>query len=179
MKIEVLKSLTKEEFENLGHDGYESNQIYNLTLDTNDNSILFKLKLENLKENYVKDFGTTSNDIDTYNDLILEGNSFGVYTNGLVGLAICEKHDWNNSLYISNFIVSQKERQKGIGKCLMEKIIKHSKNKKIRLIELETQNTNVPAIKFYQKQGFKITGLKSNLYDNEGIEKAIYMTFEM
>ncbi len=104
----------------MGHDGYESNQIFKLTLDTNDNSILFKL--ENLKKHYVKDFVTTSKDIDTYNDLILEGNSFGVYTNGLVGLAICEKHDWNNSLFISNFIVSQKERQKGIRKCLMEKM---------------------------------------------------------
>lgn len=132
-----------------------------------------------MKENYVKDFETTSNDIDTYNDLMIEGNSFGAYTNELVGFAICEEHDWNNSLYISNFIVSQKERRKGIGKHLLEKIIEHAKNKKIRLIELETQNTNVPAIKFYQKQGFKITGLKSNLYDNEGIEKAIYMTFEM
>lgn len=127
----------------------------------------------------MKDFETTSNDIDTYNDLMIEGNSFGAYTNELVGFAICEEHDWNNSLYISNFIVSQKERRKGIGKHLLEKIIEHAKNKKIRLIELETQNTNVPAIKFYQKQGFKITGLKSNLYDNEGIEKAIYMTFEM
>lgn len=179
MKIEVLKSLTKEEFENLGHDGYESSQIYKLTLDSNDYSIIFKLKLENLKENYVKDFGTTSNDIDIYNDLMIDGYSFGAYTNELVGFAICEVHDWNNSLYISNFIVSQKERQKGIGKQLMEKIIENAKNKKIRLIELETQNTNVPAIKFYQKQGFKITGIKSNLYDNEVIEKAIFMTFEI
>jgi len=180
MKIEVLNSLTKRQFENLGHDGYESDQIYDLMLDTDENSTLFKLTLRSLKKKYVKYFRTTSEDIEIYNKYILEGNSFGAYyDNELVGFAICEEHKWNNSLYLSSLLVSQKERQKGIGKLLIEKIIEHAKTKKFRLIELETQNTNVPAIKFYQKQGFKITGLKSNLYNDEVMEKAIYMTFEI
>ena len=108
-----------------------------------------------------------------------QGNSFGVYGNELLGFAICEEQEWNNSFYISNIIVSQNERQKGIGKLLIQKIIEQAKNKKIRLISLETQNTNVPAIKFYHKLGFKITGLMSNLYDDENIEKAIYMSYEI
>lgn len=179
MKIEILNSLIIEQFENLGYDGYESDQIYNLTLNSDENSFLFKLALENLKEKYVKDYETTSEDIDEYNNIVLEGNSLGAYNNELVGVAICEEHKWNNSLYLSNLIVSQKDRQKGIGKLLIQNIIEHAKNRNFRLIELETQNTNVPAIKFYQKQGFKITGLKTNLYNKDGIEKAIYMTFEI
>lgn len=179
MKIEILNSLSIEQFENLGYDGYESDQIYNLTLNTDKNSFLFKLTLENLKEKYVKDYETTSEDIDEYNNIVLEGNSFGAYDKGLVGLAICKEHKWNNSLYFSNLLVSGKKRQKGIGKLLIQTIIEHAKNKNIRLIELETQNTNVPAITFYQKQGFKITGLKTNLYNKDVIEKAIYMTFEI
>lgn len=179
MTIEVLNGLTKEQYENLGHDGYESNQFYDLMLERDKDSTLFKLIRTGLKKKYVKCFRTTFEDIEVYNKYILEGNSFGAYDKGLVGLAICKEHKWNNSLYLSNLLVSGKKRQKGIGKLLIQNIIEHAKNKNIRLIELETQNTNVPAITFYQKQGFKITGLKTNLYNKDVIEKAIYMTFEI
>jgi ribosomal protein S18 acetylase RimI-like enzyme len=76
-------------------------------------------------------------------------------------------------------LVSEKYRQKGIGKLLIEKVIAHAQHKNFRLIELETQNTNVPAIKFYQNQGFKITGLNMKLYNEEKNEMALYMTYDI
>src|SRR5207302_341896 len=79
-------------------------------------------------------------------------------------------------LWIENIQVSEKFRGKSIGSLLINKLIEYAKHKKYRHIELETQNTNVPAIHFYIKQGFGITGFNLTLYNYEdNKEVAIYM----
>jgi ribosomal protein S18 acetylase RimI-like enzyme len=44
---------------------------------------------------------------------------------------------------------------------------------------LETQNTNVPAILFYRRQGFEIDGLQFSQYDGEPGEQAVFMTDQL
>jgi ribosomal protein S18 acetylase RimI-like enzyme len=39
-----------------------------------------------------------------------------------------------------------------------------------RAIGLETQNTNVPAIKFYKKCGFELEGIDMSYYTNHDLE---------
>ncbi len=180
MKIEVLKNLIENEFSTWGHNGYESQQIFTAQIINEQESISFTLSLQSLEEPYLKHWETKSADIDTFNEIIKTAHSFGVYEdNELIGMIICEERTWNNSLYIENILVSEKYRRKGIGKLLIEKAIADANQKKFRLIELETQNTNVPAIKFYQSQGFKITGLNTKLYNNENNEIALYMTYDI
>jgi len=47
-----------------------------------------------------------------------------------------------------------------------------------RVLVLETQNTNVPAIRFYRKAGFEVEGIDLSYYSNTDItdgEIAIFM----
>ena len=53
-------------------------------------------------------------------------------------------------------------QNKGIGSKIIEKIIEIAKNRKCKRIWLVTTNSNINAIKFYQKRGFHI----SNIYIN-------------
>jgi len=180
MKIEIIKTLTENEFSTWGHNGYESHQIFIINVINQHESISFSLSLKSLEEPYLKHWEIKSEDIDTFNEIIKAAHSFGVYEdNRLIGMVICDERTWNNSLHIESILVSEKYRQKGIGKLLIEKVIAHAQHKDFRLIELETQNTNVPAIKFYQKQGFKITGLNMKLYNEEKNEMALYMTYDI
>jgi len=61
----------------------------------------------------------------------------------------------------------------------IEALISHARAKQLCLIELETRNTNAPAIAFYRQQGFAITGLNIKLYNQENGEIAIFMTYQL
>ena len=180
MDILLLSTITIDDIKHLGHNGYVSNKFYEVNISDNHATASFVLRLKNLEVLLKKNWITTDQDIEYYNQIIAEGHSFGAFKKEeLVGIIICNERKWNNTLYIENILVSELQRGKGIGGLLIKKIIRHSLYKNNRLIELETQNTNMPAIQFYKKQGFKITGLNLTLYNTKGNieEVAIYMTY--
>lgn len=78
---------------------------------------------------------------------------------------------WNNRMRIWEFLVKEEFRRMGIGSLLMNFAAKVAKEKGARMLVLETQSCNVPAISFYLKQGFKLIGLDSAAYSNEDIAK--------
>ena len=49
----------------------------------------------------------------------------------------------------------------------MEAAIEKAKAANLRIVTCETQNTNVPAIRFYRKLGFHMEALNLSLYTNE------------
>lgn len=55
-------------------------------------------------------------------------------------------------------------RRKGIGKKLFESAIKWSKGRKCTELKIETQNINVSACKFYQKQGCRLEKINRFAY---------------
>jgi ribosomal protein S18 acetylase RimI-like enzyme len=60
----------------------------------------------------------------------------------------------------------------------MEAVINQAKDSGLRIVSCETQNTNVPAIRFYQRMGFQIEALDLSLYTNHDFpegEIAIWM----
>ncbi|HEX37923.1 MAG TPA: GNAT family N-acetyltransferase [Candidatus Cloacimonetes bacterium] len=57
-------------------------------------------------------------------------------------------------------------RRKGIGKKLFESTIKWAKTRKCTELKIETQNINVPACKFYQKQGCLLDRINRFAYKN-------------
>lgn len=178
--ITKLSSLTNQDFVELGYNGYISEQFIDICIDHHQIEMQISLIIKNLDEAFVKHWDITDRDIEMYNEMISEGNSFGIYEDAvLVAIAICEEKKWNNSLYIENIIVAEKSRRKGFGKLLINEVLSFAKAKNFRVVELETQNTNVPAVRFYQSQGFNITGLKTNIYDYNTIEKALYMTYDL
>ncbi len=78
---------------------------------------------------------------------------------------------WNNRMRIWELFVKEEFRKMGVATLLMKHAIKVAKERGARMLVLETQSCNVPAITFYQKQGFKLVGFDSVAYSNKDIEK--------
>jgi GNAT superfamily N-acetyltransferase len=74
-----------------------------------------------------------------YKGVLAQGLSFGAYEGDtLVGLAIAERHDWNNSLWVWEFHVTESHRGQGIGTRLMETLVDAANQAGVRVIICET-----------------------------------------
>jgi len=67
--------------------------------------------------------------------------------------------------YIYNIAVCEKYRLMGIGSRLLENLLEYSKNLELRFLSLEVRVSNLSAVKFYEKLGFKNLGIRKNFYD--------------
>jgi ribosomal protein S18 acetylase RimI-like enzyme len=93
-------------------------------------------------------------------------------------LALTEARWWNRSLWLWEFYVAATHRRRGIGRQLMDALAEKARQAGFRVITLETQNTNVPAITFYRSAGFEIEAIDLSLYTNHDVtdgEIAIFM----
>lgn len=78
---------------------------------------------------------------------------------------------WNNLARLWDIEVDERYRNQGIGKLLLDFAERTAKNWNCRAIILECQSSNFPAISFYRKNGFNLTGVDLIAYSNEDIEK--------
>jgi len=78
---------------------------------------------------------------------------------------------WNNRMRVWEFLVEEEFRRRGIGTLLMQHAVKVAKEKGARMLVLETQTNNAPAIDFYLKFGFELIGFDHTAYSNEDVEK--------
>lgn len=62
--------------------------------------------------------------------------------------------------------ISPEYRMRGLGTLLYRAFEKEASNKGIHQIVLEVRITNLPAIRFYQKLGFQVTGRIDHYYTN-------------
>jgi len=178
MHIQPLEFITYNPTLYWGHNGYATQFIFDVSVSANEKG--FGFKMEKKQRPYAKTWLTTAEDMADLNSIIEMGFSFGAFEDDkMIGWAICEYREWNNTLYIDNILVAENYRHKGIGKQLIETVKEKAAAHGCRLIELETQNTNVPAIEFYLKQQFKITGINMKLYDGfNAKETAIFMSYD-
>ncbi|MCY9545163.1 GNAT family N-acetyltransferase, partial [Paenibacillus alvei] len=75
--------------------------------------------------------------------------------------------------------VSSEYRRRNIGTALMNQVVEMARENGLRAIRLETQNYNVPAIKFYNQCGFMIEGIDLSFYTNTDVENgevALFLT---
>ena len=78
---------------------------------------------------------------------------------------------WNNRMRVWEILVREEHRRKGIGKMLMEHAVAFARDKRARMVVLETQSCNVGAISFYLKQGFELIGFDDAAYSNQDTER--------
>ncbi|HMS34751.1 MAG TPA: GNAT family N-acetyltransferase [Ignavibacteria bacterium] len=178
-EIKKLTKLTFEQLRKLGEQSYSSEFKYNISREYNGDEISFRFKQVKLENPFEKKWIVTDSIYEDYLHIVHQGNSFGAYEkDDLVGFIISDKRDWNNSLWIEMIQVADEFRNKGTGSKLLAVSEEHAKENKFRMIELETQNTNIPAINFYRKNSYELSGLNLNLYDPEKVknEIAIFMS---
>ena len=69
-----------------------------------------------------------------------------------------------DEMQISNIAVSPELRRRGIGKRMMEKILKKAEEGDCRRITLDVRVSNQPAIGLYKKFGFRKAGQRKEYY---------------
>lgn len=177
--VKKLKSFTMENEMSFGLNGFYTDELYEVTKNVTHDDITINLKLKKLDQPMKKEWPHLETDMDMYNEIIEQGYSLGAYKNDkLVGVIIAENRKWNNTLWIAEIVISESCRRDGIGSILMDDFIQLAKENNFRVIGLETQSINLPAINFYRKNGFEIDGLDLSLYSNRDVENkefALYM----
>jgi ribosomal protein S18 acetylase RimI-like enzyme len=78
---------------------------------------------------------------------------------------------WNNRMRVWEFLVEEAFRRMGIGTLLMKQAVRIARERGARMLVLETQTCDVPAIDFYLKFGFELIGFDIAAYSNEDIER--------
>ena len=74
---------------------------------------------------------------------------------------------------ISNIVVHKGFRNQKIGSYLLQGLINLAISLNLKIINLEVRESNIAAIKLYEKYGFEVCGLRKNYYNN--FENAILM----
>ncbi|MGB9134944.1 MAG: GNAT family N-acetyltransferase [Candidatus Bathyarchaeia archaeon] len=110
---------------------------------------------------------------------IEEPRAFSAAVNGnQVGWVELGYEKWNNRMRVWEFLVKEDFRRMGVGGLLTDFAIRIAREKGERMLVLETQSYNVPAISFYLKKGFKLIGLDSTAYSNEdAIKREVRLEF--
>ncbi len=160
--------------------GYTSNEKYKTVKSETDNLISITLELVQLPTPYIKAYDHLDEDtIAHYTSVVEAGWSLGAFDGDrLVGVALTEHHQWNSTLWVWEFHVADSFRGQGIGQRLMNELATRCRAEGIRAIICETQNTNVPAIRFYRKVGFTLEGVDLIYYTNDDYpdgEIAVFM----
>jgi len=58
-------------------------------------------------------------------------------------------------------------KHQGVGQTLFDMVVKWSREQGLVQLKIECQNNNVPAVKFYHKQGAVLTAVNEYAYFNE------------
>lgn len=77
--------------------------------------------------------------------------------------------------YITNVAVFPSFRNMGVGTALLERVIALKDEIPLSFISLEVRESNVSAIRLYERMGFKAEGIRKNFYTNP-VENALILT---
>lgn len=177
MEIRKLEKIAGNPTLEWGMNGYTTDKIFVVSAIGIGSS--FEFSLREKEQPYTKIWETGPDDIERLNTIVGQGHSFGVFFGDrLIGWAICDYRSWNKSLFIEHLLISEAFRGQNIGRLLIKNISRKARELQCRIVELETQNTNYPAIRFYRKAGFAITGINTKRY-GDSVETALLMSFEL
>ena len=178
IEIRPLTGFDSFRFRELGA-GYTSSATYQVSKNENDIHTTISLNLVELQSPYVKKWESTGEQETSYSRVVEQGLSLGVYDEDrLVGIAIVEKQEWNRTLWIWEFHIDIEYRKRGLGRQLMDRLENIGKEVGCRVMVCETQNTNVPAIRFYRSVGFEVGAVDLSYYTNRDVsdfEVAVFM----
>ena len=90
----------------------------------------------------------------------------------VAGVAALKVEAWNRRAVLWHLYIGRAYRRHGIGRSLIEDVIRAAQERQARCLWLETQNVNYGAIQFYQRVGFRCCGLDMELYDSDGAAAA-------
>jgi ribosomal protein S18 acetylase RimI-like enzyme len=138
---------------------FTTNRIYRVA----GNELGFRLVEERLEPPLRKDYGPLPQIDDRLAEL--EYALIAELDGELVGFGATEYEAWNRRAIVRHLYVAPEHRRAGIGMLLLSRLEGFARTAGARCLWLETQNVNVPAIRFYRRAGFRLCGLDESFYD--------------
>ncbi|OPZ79459.1 MAG: TDP-fucosamine acetyltransferase [Alphaproteobacteria bacterium ADurb.Bin438] len=147
----------------------------------------FELKEEKIDTPYIKDYRKYNNAVDydkkfditnwrffmAFDDLKpVGGATLVMKTKGVYMLDFKENLGALWDIRINNDYKNQ-----GIGSKLFDMVKNCAKSNGLKELKIETQNVNVPACKFYSKQGAKLKGIREQVYQKEEQEEIQFLFY--
>jgi streptothricin acetyltransferase len=168
VQFRALEDMTAYDLAAFLDGGYSSPSRYVVHKTEDPNRIVLTIELIELESPYIKRWAyKDAEEMARYQGFACQPQSIGAYDGGvLVGLTLCESRSWNRTLRIWEFHVAPAHRRHGIGRAMMQAVVQQAVAAGFRAIDLETQNTNVPAIAFYRAVGFELDGIDLSFYTN-------------
>jgi ribosomal protein S18 acetylase RimI-like enzyme len=99
----------------------------------------------------------------------------------LVGVAVLRWEAWNRRAVLQHLFIDMAHRGRGIGRALLDDVLREARARRARCLWLDTQNINYGAIQFYQRCGFEWCGLDMSLYDPRDVpagEVALFFAYQ-
>jgi ribosomal protein S18 acetylase RimI-like enzyme len=149
--------------------GYTSAERYSITSDVSRDHLRFDGALAPCDPPFIKTYPSLRpEELARYAALAAAGHAFGGFDGErCMGLAICEPTAWNRSMTLWEAHVAVDQRRRGVGRALLAAVVEQARALGLRRVWLETQTSNIPAIRFYAALGFVVVGLDLNLYTND------------
>lgn len=99
----------------------------------------------------------------------------------LVGFLDIELQSWNDTAFLWNLMIDLDYRGQGLGRRLWHRALDFARQSDVRAIMIETQNTNVPACRFYARMGCELIGINEVYYTNDGsaTEVALFWAYRL
>lgn len=166
----TIRPLTDFTADDLRHviTSYTTSERYVVDKTAAGETTTFTIRLEKLPQPLHRQHEQPDEDMLAMYRAALQHNlSLGAYDGEkLIGIALAEPHHWNGSLWVWEFHVAESHRGQGIGRDLMEALAQRAKAAGLRVIVCETQNINVPAVRFYGRVGFTLDAFDLCYYTN-------------
>jgi len=168
MRIEPLRELSDEDVRRLIV-GFSTDQVYRYSkTETRDRT---ELTFELVDKHYEKRFPLPSMMIGYYQRVLGTGLSFkAVEDDAFIGLTIADTQ-WNGIAIVWELHVDPSYRRRGIGRALLEAVEDAARSKGLRMVSIEVQSTNVPALDFYRACGYEVGAIDTAFYSNDDLEK--------
>ena len=136
----------------------------------------YSLEEEAVTTPYIKDYDQIKSERPTYWQKRWDVTNWGIFSaidgsqrvGGAVvawktpGLSVLENRD--DLAVLRDIRVHPDQRGHGIGSQLFKHAIDWAREKGCKMIEIETQNNNIPACRFYENQGCSLDAVKHNAY---------------
>lgn len=91
------------------------------------------------------------------------------HQNHLLAFLDMTMQSWQQAGWINNLVVGREFRRRGLGTALMKAARLWAEQRALRVLMLETQPKNHPAIQLYQQLGFRFCGYNDQFYNNDDV----------
>ncbi len=170
---------------------FEVRSIFRVSNAGSQNSLSISLNEVEVEEPWIKDYRADEDEVLSMQRFVCAHNSAffvalddGAAVGGAAGIRHCLDAEFfcmtngrPDVAVLNDIRITQSHQGLGIGRQLVDAVVDWCRNEQMRYLKIETQNTNVPACRFYQRMGAKLGGIQQHVYDGENADEAMLLWY--